>query len=273
MYKNVVALYGVPRSGTSWLGQILDSCPDIAFRYQPLFSYRFKNRISTESNRKDIECFLEELYEEDNDDFLNQTDKKQKGIYPIFLEKAKDPPTLAFKEARYLYTIPLLLKNDINIKIIGIVRNPYDVLESWINAPSEFNPEWKILDEWQFASKKNEYRPENYYGYNKWKEYIKLNFEMKERYPDKFITIRYEDLVENAMEISSGLFSFLGLSFTDQTRKFIEESQSKTIDNAYTVYRKKGASRLRNFYLPNYIKQQMAQDIKKFKEAKMLGYG
>ena len=103
--------------------------------------------------------------------------------------------------------------------------------------------------------------------------YIKLNFEMKERYPDKFITIRYEDLVENAMEISSGLFSFLGLSFTDQTRKFIEESQSKTIDNAYTVYRKKGASRLRNFYLPNYIKQQMAQDIKKFKEAKMLGYG
>ena len=36
--KNV-AIFGVPRSGTSWLGQIFNSSPMVAYRFQPLFSY------------------------------------------------------------------------------------------------------------------------------------------------------------------------------------------------------------------------------------------
>ena len=38
-----LALFGCPRSGTSWLGQIFNSAPDVAYRYQPLFSYEFKD--------------------------------------------------------------------------------------------------------------------------------------------------------------------------------------------------------------------------------------
>ena len=87
MFKKVVALYGVPRSGTSWLGQILDSCPDAVYRYQPLFSYRFKNRITTESSTDEIEQFFQELYCADEDDFLNQKEKRISGIYPVFSSK------------------------------------------------------------------------------------------------------------------------------------------------------------------------------------------
>jgi hypothetical protein len=38
-----VAIFGCPRSGTSWLGQIFNSAPAVQYRYQPLFSYEFKD--------------------------------------------------------------------------------------------------------------------------------------------------------------------------------------------------------------------------------------
>lgn len=272
MYKNVVAVYGVPRSGTSWLGQIIDSCPDVAFRFQPLFSYRFKNRITTESTSEDIEDFFRELYCEDKDEFLNQSDKKKSGIYPIFKEKISDPSILSYKEAKYLYTVPLLLERCKKIKIVGIVRNPYDVLESWINAPSEFRKGWDIMDEWKFATGKNEFRPENYFGYYKWKECIKLNAEMKKKYPNNFITVRYEDLSENAIDVSKHMFSFLDMIYTDQTENFIKESQSKTVDNVYTVYRKKNEIRKRQFYLPEEVKLKISKDLSDFEEAGSFGY-
>lgn len=272
MYKNVVGLYGVPRSGTSWLGQILDSCPETAFRFQPLFSYRFKNRITTESTQEEIEEYFKELYNEKNDDFLNQADKKRKGVYPSFFQKSSDPFALVFKEAKYLYTIPLFLQKCNDIKIISIIRNPYDVLESWINAPSEFNIEWNVEREWIFASSKNEYRPENYYGYNKWKEFIKMNVDMNNLYPQNFMTIRYEDMLDNALSVSQNIFSFLELPFSCQTKYFISESQTKTVDNPYSVYRKKGEVRPRKAYLSNEIKEKISEDLTKFQEAQVWGY-
>lgn len=219
-----------------------------------------------------MELFFKELYCEDKDEFLNQLDKKKNGIYPTFKEKVSDPSILSFKEVRYLYTIPLLLEIYKKIKIVSIVRNPYDVLESWINAPSEFKQNWEILDEWRFATSKNEFRPENYYGYYKWRECIKLNAEMKKKYPDNFMTVRYEDLSDNAIDVSKHIFSFLGLIYTDQTENFIKESQSRTVDDAYTVYRKKNEIRKRQFYLPDEIKKKISEDLSDFEEARNFGY-
>ena len=56
--KKTIALFGVPRSGTSWLGQIFDSCPDVIYKYQPLFSYAFKNRLNMQSSFDEISNFL-----------------------------------------------------------------------------------------------------------------------------------------------------------------------------------------------------------------------
>lgn len=271
---SVAALYGVPRSGTSWLGQILDSCPDVAYRYQPLFSYRFKNRITTEHTKEEIERFFQELYEENEDAFLNQTQQRENGLYPCFQKKSPRPSVLAYKEVRYLYTIPLLLEkfSKENVKIIGIVRNPYDVLESWMNAPSEFKPEWDIFEEWDFAVRKNEYRPENYYGYYRWKEYVKMNADMQRKYPDAFLGVRYEDLEDNAQDICKKIFSFLHMPFDAQTRDFIQESQSRTNENAYSVYREKKKGRIRKRYLPEEIKEKISRDLKEFDAAAELGY-
>lgn len=272
MFTNVVALYGVPRSGTSWLGQILDSCPETVFRFQPLFSYRFKNRITTETTKEEMRIFFEELYLEDEDEFLNQTDKRENGIYPSFQIKQEDASILVYKEVRYLYTIPLLLQKYRDIKIIGIVRNPYDVLESWINAPSEYKTEWNIYEEWKFATSKNEYRPENYFGYYKWKEFIKLCFDMQKEYPKNFKIVRYEDLEADACCVSEEIYAFAEMPFTEQTKEFIQLSQSKTVENVYGVYRKKDQERKRKYYLPSDIRAKMAKDLMDFDEAQKLRY-
>ncbi|MCI9079051.1 MAG: sulfotransferase [Lachnospiraceae bacterium] len=271
MFKKVIALYGVPRSGTSWLGEILNSNPEVIYRYQPLFSYRFKSRLTAESTYDDINVFFRKLYNENNDEFLNQTIQRNKKMYPVFKEKPSNLPVLAYKEVRYLYTIPMLLSRYPDIKIVTISRNPYDVLESWMNAPSEYRQEWNIYEEWRMATKKNEYKPENYYGYYKWKEFIKLISDMKEMYPENFITLRYEDLAEHTFNVIKNLFLFLNIPYTDQTRNFIVASQNNEYDDAYSVYRNKNKKK-KQIHIPEEIKSKISQDLKEFKEAKMLGY-
>lgn len=273
MFERVVALYGVPRSGTSWLGQIIDSSPDVVFRFQPLFSYRFKNRILAEATREDIQGFFEELYRENNDDFLNQADKRESGRYPCFQKSEDSCNILTYKEVRYLYTVPILLERYDNIKIIAIVRNPYDVLESWINAPSEYKAEWDLSKEWMFGQSKNEYKPENYYGYYKWKEWIKMVADYREKYPDRLFAVQYEELNENAVTTAKALFSFMDLPFTRQTEQFILDSQSKTDADAYSVYKKKGDNRNKKHSLPEDIRGAIREDLKSFDEAHIWGYG
>ena len=57
------------------------------------------------------------------------------------------------KMVRYHHLVEKLLKEIDQIKIIGIVRNPCAVINSWFKAPREFNKEWDPLEEWRYATK------------------------------------------------------------------------------------------------------------------------
>jgi hypothetical protein len=48
-FDSIAVISGAARSGTSWLGQILDSSPDVAYRFQPFFAYAFKNFVDFDS--------------------------------------------------------------------------------------------------------------------------------------------------------------------------------------------------------------------------------
>jgi hypothetical protein len=61
MFESIVTIAGVARSGTTWLGEILNSSPHVAYRFQPLFSYAFKDRVGVNSTREEYEAFLREL--------------------------------------------------------------------------------------------------------------------------------------------------------------------------------------------------------------------
>lgn len=256
--KNVIAIFGVPRTGTSWLGEIFNSSPDIIYKFQPLFSYAFKDYINVNSSKEEMIDFFGKLKLKE-DEFLDRSDMRKDGLYPYF--EKKNGSILAFKEVRYLYMIPHLLETFQNVKVVMILRDAIDTINSWINAPKEFRKEWDINKEWYFAQSKNLYRPENYYGYAKWKEAWMLFREMEKIYPHNAIITRYEDLYNDSLRETKRLFEFCDLELDKQTLGFLRESQQQTVTDSYGVFRKKGEERTHQLYISDDIKNEIRKDL------------
>ncbi len=233
-----IAIHSVPRSGSTWLGSIFDSHPAVIYKFQPLFSYALKGYLSPESDLERILSFYQEL-ENTRDDFMDQADAKSRGIVPDFAKSS--PHTIVYKEVRYHHIIENLLIRDKDIKIIGLVRNPLSTLASWLKAPREFRSDlgWDFEKEWLDAPSKNQNRPEEFYGFNKWMDVTLLFERLSRSHPHNFYLIRYESLLTNTLDEVRNLFKFAGLEFTEQTETFINASKARHTTDSYGVYKKK----------------------------------
>ncbi|MFW6046522.1 MAG: sulfotransferase family protein [Candidatus Woesearchaeota archaeon] len=240
-FKKIVSIHGAPRSGTTWLGQIIDSSPEIRYKYQPLFSESFKDAINVGSTKKEMLETLENIYLKE-DEFLDREKQKKTGIHKRFPQKKEQPPYLAIKHVRYHYLIPHFLNTLENIKVIGIVRHPCGVLNSWRKAPREFLPEHNFYDNWRFAQDRSHFRPEEYYGFHRWIELTKMFLEMQKNFPEKFKLLRYENLVKFPAEETQKIFYFCSLPYPQQTEEFLNESTSLFDEDTYSVY--KGGKKL-----------------------------
>lgn len=236
MDRRIVSIHGVPRSGTSWLGQIFDSNSEVAYRYQPLFSYRFKNRLNLHSTSEDIDRFLYELYEVSDDEFI--LDFNRRGAIREFwtnIVKSDKPNFLVMKMVRYHHLIRLFIENIEDVKIIGIVRHPCGVINSWLQAPKEFRREWSIQEEWRYAPKKNAGRVEEFNGFEKWKEVAQLFMKFEQEYPYNFCITQYEHLIHDTEKEIMRLFNFVGLEIQQQTLDFLRISHSNHDTDPYSI--------------------------------------
>jgi hypothetical protein len=235
--NKIISIHGVPRSGTTWLGQIIDSVPNVRCKYQPLFSNTFKDRLSLRSTSSEISRFFDELYAI-KDDFLDRTFEKQHGLHATFPIKDINPDTLVMKHVRYHYLVPHLLEMVPQLKIVAIIRNPCGVLNSWRKAPREFRSEDGLfIDEWRFASKRAMFMPEEYFGFHKWLEFTKMFIELNRLYPDKIIIVKYEHLLIQTKDEVKKIFEFLELDYTSQTEDFIRNSKTIHKNDTYSVYK------------------------------------
>jgi len=234
-----IAIHSVPRSGSSWIGQIFNSSPDVNFKFQPLFSYAFKDYLNTSSSLKEINTFFE-LIAKSDDAFLLQQDKIDKGIYPVF-KKNKQQSHIVYKEVRYHHILENMLKVDSNVIVIGIVRSPYAVINSFLNAPREFRKDlgWDELSEWQYANKKNLNHQEEFNGYEKWKEVTLLFQNLKEQYPDRFYLVKYDELLTDTLQEVENIFNFCSIEVKGQTISFLKNSSEENQEDTYSVYKKK----------------------------------
>jgi hypothetical protein len=231
----VVSIHGVPRSGTSWLGQIFNSHPEVAYRFQPLFAYRFKDRISLSSSREEIHRFLSALYAVDDDEFILDRRSEFKGV--LSHRKETSPSLMVMKMVRYHHLIGKLLEDVGTIKIVGMVRHPCAVISSWLQAPKEFKEGWNPAKEWRHAPKKNLGRIEEYNGFEKWKEAALMFLDLHGMYPERFYLLRYEDLLARPLVVVRTLFSFVGLAMHPQVEKFIYTSGSLPSEDPYSVFK------------------------------------
>lgn len=266
-----IALHGVPRSGTTWLGAVFDSHPVVRYRFQPLFSYAFKDYLSDRSSARDIDRFFKEIGKS-TDDFILQKKGKEEGKIPDFV---KTDPAIAvvYKEVRYHHILENLLTQDEEVKVVGLVRNPLSVLSSWLSAPREFRADlgWKIAEEWRTAPSKNAGRREEFNGFEKWKETTSLFENLEKKFSDRFYLLRYDDMIEDTETTVRAVFDFCELSVPRQTLDFITKTRQKTVPDTYSVYNSRRKDDKWKTALDPAIARTIVEDLGGTSAAKYLG--
>jgi len=218
-----VAIFGVPRSGTSWLGQIFNSSQNVAYRFQPLFSYEFKNKLNVASTSDDIQDFHSKLLQAESDFVLTEKVFTKTNI-----------THLVWKEVRYHNLASLLLQKS-DLKIIYISRDPIEVINSWYNAPREFLPNWNIREEWFYANLKNQGRAEEFYGMQGWLKAENIHNQNKFSFPDRVMIIKYSDLLSDTEGEVKKIFLWLNLKWSTSTSEYIENTLIRTSTDVYST--------------------------------------
>ncbi|MDR1855441.1 MAG: sulfotransferase [Azoarcus sp.] len=254
-----IAIFGVPRSGTSWLSAIFNSHPDVAMRFQPLFSYEHKGRLDERSTGAEIDEFFAEILAS-RDEFALMHAPYHKN-YPRFAKSAS-PSHIAFKETRYLNIVANMLAQNPGVKVVGIVRNPLATLASWIQLPKEFDPVWNLADEWRAAPGKNQNRPEEFFGFDKWKRSALDFLDFAARYPQQFKWVSYKRLHDDPMGAATELLEFCGLKTHPQVVEFIAQSGVKHDgDDPYSVYRAKADDTRWREILPGFVVDEVRREL------------
>jgi len=226
---------GMLRSGTSWLGQIINSAPEVLFRTEPLFAYRFKNIIDQQSNCQEINNFFEALIDLD-DDFILQKENQKAGFYPVY-EKSR-PEILAFKTTRHFELLKRYLECVRELDIIAIVRHPCAAINSWFKSDREFEKKGCRLElDWRTGRCRKDAVGE-YWGFDDWVDSTKIFLALSELYTN-FHLIRYADLVRDTDSEVELLFDRMTIKNSYQTQQFIAYCHQRHDSDPYSVFKTK----------------------------------
>ena len=236
MYRKVLLIVGMPRSGTSWLGQIFDSSPEVRFRLSPIFSYEFKNSVNEGSTGADWLRLFAGAYNSNNE-FMDQTARRKLGQYPTFLDKRPQPSFLVVKDTRFHNLLEPLLHAVEEVKIIAIVRHPCGAIHSWLTAPREFPAHADPMIQWRTGACRKSPGFGEFWGFEDWLSVTRLHLRLAKEFADRVRIVRYEELVADRTGQAEDLFESLGLEYCAQTTQFLEESQRKHDINEYAVFK------------------------------------
>lgn len=226
-----LTILSVPRSGSTWLGQIFNSSPETIYRFQPNFAYSFPHKLDEKSTIKDVVHFKKALLETDDLFVTGRLSINGKIVHSF---PKKEQKLLVWKEVHSLYLADAFLRSD-RAKVIGLIRSPLAVLASWRNAPKEFDEQWDFSKEWRRAPAKNMDNKGYCFGYEAWKANCRTFLKLAATKPGNFCLASYEELLANPQEYTESLFSFAGLQFTDQTKQYLQHSRSSTDKNPYAT--------------------------------------
>lgn len=230
MYEEAIFLMGMARSGTSWVGQIFDSCPEVRYRFQPMFSYEFRRR---EFSKK----LLEEIYES-KDAFISQrnlAEFSEASLHYAAFEKVDSPGFMVAKMIRFHHLAEHLMQEG---KIVYLVRHPCGAINSWLRSPESKNCDEP--EEWRTGAKKKEREKgksgvKEYCGFEDWKIVTLKYIHLSEQLPNRCRILSYEAMVDDTVRETHAIFDWCGIPFTKQTREFIDLSKRSHSDDPYAV--------------------------------------
>ena len=225
---------GQPRSGTTWLQQMLDAHPDVCCRGEALF----RDHLAVPLDRV-MRQRHQELHERNSSIFghtggypLPAADDTQflvgTGILLALRQQAmgRDCKAIGEKTPGNLFFFPQLKSLFPNSKLIGIARDPRDVIASnwhrFQNRPGS--------DEAAKTAFVRRVLPMA-------DEWMRTMLTYRERYPDSYRIVTYESLLQTARPVLAGLFSFLTVSDRDD---IVADCVARTAFERLTGGRKAG---------------------------------
>ncbi|MCC7332282.1 MAG: sulfotransferase [Flavobacteriales bacterium] len=210
-------IVGYPRSGTTLLQQILDSNPEVIIPLEARFITLLKVKYFKKKKweEKDLLEFIDDLYLVDKQFTLYWKVEKQILTSQILsIPNEKISFTLLCKLVYLNYKGPY--KKDV-IKFIGD-KNPLNSI--LIHELIEMFPDTKFIHlirdyRANILSKKKWFIRSNIFELSiTWLKYNIIIEENSKKYPNNFLLLKYENLVENPEKYVKEVTDFLGIEFS-----------------------------------------------------------
>lgn len=216
---------------------MLASHPYVAYRHQPIHSYTFEGRLDSLASAPQIEDFFKALLETEDSYVKRISLSDSDGL--VADEKNWLTTHLVMKEVHDLDSIENCIGTEISTSLLGIIRDPIAILQSWINTSREWNQDWKIEDEWWHAKSKNSEYPGNHFGVEQWILTTERLLNLQRAHKDRVRVFRYENLTDNLDENMAEILDFLGLPKSPDMEAFCRKTQLGESSDGYSVFRGK----------------------------------
>lgn len=145
------------------------------------------------------------------------------GNYPFSKveEACKTYSHVVLKEVRFLnikVLYPLLTDPSLDLRIIHLVRDPRAVFHSRENVPNELARDTKIV------VRHNNMKGMKPYAAMKaiCKSHIDIYIEIKQSLKDRYLLVRYEDIVKTPLARAAQLYQFAGLPFLPSLQSWVQ---------------------------------------------------
>lgn len=199
---------GCARSGTSILGELIASHPDVKYIFEAHSTWEMGGLGVNDSHRLTGE---------------HATDEVTSKIHKWFQEQAGNERFLVEKNPRNILRIPFVRKIFPEAKIIHIIRDGRDVACSMI--PGCGGEEWNHLKPPSWRQYFDNYKGGIRCGYA-WREIVEIG--LGDLQNTDHLQIRYEDLLANPASTAENIFQYLGLNFHENAAVFCERISNDT---------------------------------------------
>ncbi len=242
-------IVGAGRSGSTLLQLMFDAHPNTIAPIESRFIIFLYEKYASVKNwtQEKLTQFYTDLFYDEKIYYLWELDKKQlqKDIlsqpentnfgnlckivfknYISFFKKKKAKVIIDKNPINSLF-IPWLLKVFPNAKFIHLIRDPRASCYSHVKAGMQPNPYAAAL---------------------MWRDYNKAIEKSKQKHPERFETVFYEDLVKNPNLVLTELTTFLNIDFKEELLKFNQHFKSDFINKLKTAKQSKKSLKQQLFH-------------------------
>ena len=229
----------MPRSGSSFMSQLIEADESVAMRLSPFFSYGFRTMSYNISSATELRDWRVALLTTE-DEFVLQNQRRASGEYPEAANTQKNYRILYIKDTRNFFDYVRLFFISEDINLIFLTRGLSTQLSSWLSSP-----EWKNLEKTSqniihaTTRKKIEDNPtDEYWGIADNFYFTRLAHDFASRFPNRCIKISYEELVNGEFRRLKELDLQLDLDKVFKRFNLFTKGISK--ETPYSVYREQG---------------------------------